>query len=119
MIRWKMFCGTRNEVRGNWRRLHNEELHDIYFSPEILVIHSRRMRWAGHVARTGVRRGAYSVFVERPEERRLLGKGRRRLEDNTKVELKEVRRGVDWIELAQDRDRWRAFVNVEMKLQVL
>jgi hypothetical protein len=77
------------------------------------------MRWAGHVARIGNRRGSYSAFVERPEKRRSLGRGKSRLEDNTKVELKVVRRGVDRIELAQDRDRWPVFVNVEMNLQVL
>ena len=64
------------------------------------------------------RRGSYSAFVERSEERRSLGRGKSRLEDNTKVELKVVRRSVDRIELAQGRDRWRAFVNVEMNLQV-
>ena len=57
-------------------------------------------------------------LVERPEERRSLERGGRRLEDNTKVEIKEVRRGVNWIELAQDRNRWRAFVNVDMNNQV-
>jgi hypothetical protein len=107
-----------DEVRGGWRRLHNEELHDVYFSPDIRVIYSRRMRLAGYVARMGDRRGAYSVFLETPKKRRSLGKGKHRLEDNTKVALKEVRRGVDWFELAQDRDRWRAFVNVETNLQV-
>jgi hypothetical protein len=102
----------------DWRRLHNEEIHDVYISQDIRVIYSRRMRWAGHVSRTGDRRGAYTVLVERPEERRSLGRRKRRLEHNTKAELKELRRGVDWIELAQDRDRCQSFVNVEMNLQV-
>ena len=70
------------------------------------------------MARMGDRRVAYKVLVERSEERISLGTGKRRLEDMTKVELKELRRGVDWIELAQDRNRWWAFVNVEMNLQV-
>jgi hypothetical protein len=78
----------------------------MYFSPDIRVKYSRRMRWAVHMAPMGDRRGAYSVFVKRPEERSSRGRGKRRLEDNTKVALKEVIRGVDWIELAQDRDRW-------------
>jgi hypothetical protein len=100
MMRRKIFWSTRDEVRGERRRLHIEELHDVYISPDIRVIYSRRMRWAGHVEVMGDRRGAYTVSVERPEERRSLGRGKCRLEDNTKVELKEVRRGVDWIKLA-------------------
>ena len=102
----------------DWRRLHNEELNDVYFSPDIRVIYSRRMIWAWYVASMRERRGTFSVFVERPEERRSLGRGELRLEDNTKVKLKEVRRGVNWIEMAQDCDRWRASVNVEMNVQV-
>jgi hypothetical protein len=96
----KIFWSTRDKVRGEWTRLHNEEIHDVYISPDIRVIYSRKMRWAGHVEGMGDRRGAYTVLVERPEERRSLGRRKCRLEDNTKVELKEVRRGVVWIELA-------------------
>ena len=116
MMRRKIFWSTRDKVRVEWRRLHIEELNDVYFSLDIRVIYSRRMIWSWHVSRMGERRGAYSVFVDRPEERRSLGRGERRLEGNTKVKLKEVRRGVNWIELTQDCDRWRAFVNVEMNV---
>jgi len=104
-MRRKIFALTRDEVTGDWRRTHNEKLHDMYFSPDIMSIFSRRMRWAGYVARMGDRRGAYIVLVERPEEQISLGRGKRRLEDNTKVKIKGGRRGVDWIELAQDRNR--------------
>jgi hypothetical protein len=90
-----------------WRKLHKEELHDLYFSPNILrVIKWRRMRWAGHVARMGEERGVYKVLMGKPEGRRPLGRPRRRWEDNIRMDLQEVGcGGVDWIGLAQDRDR--------------
>jgi hypothetical protein len=105
-----------DEVTGGWRKLHNEELRGLYSSPSIIrVIKKRRMRWAGHVARMGEVKGAYSILVGRP-----LGRPRRRWEDNIKVDLKEIGFGdVDWIHLAQDRDRWRALVNMVMSLRVL
>jgi hypothetical protein len=94
-------------VTGGWRELHNEELHGLYSSPSIIrVIKARRMRLAGHVARMGEVRGAYSILVWRPEGRRPLGRPRRRWEDNIKMDLGEIGFGnVDWIHLAQDRDR--------------
>ena len=78
------------------------------------------MKWAGHVARMGERRGAYRVLVGKPEGKRPLGRPRHRWEDNIKMDLQEVEcGGVDWIELAQNRNRWRALVNAVMNLRVL
>jgi hypothetical protein len=86
-----IFGPKRDEVTGEWRRLHNEELNDLYSSPNIIrVIKSRRMRWAGHVARMGEGRGAYRILVGRLEGRRPLGRPRRRWEDNIKMYLQEV-----------------------------
>jgi len=85
----------------------------------VRVIKSRRMRWAGHVARMGARRGVFKVLVGKPEGKRPLGRPRRRWEDNIKMDLQEVGcEGWDWIELAQDRDKWRALVNAVMNLRV-
>jgi hypothetical protein len=96
--------------------LHNEELHDLYSSPTVVrVIKSSRMRWAGHVALMGEGKGVYRVLVGEPELKRPLGRPRRRWEDNIKMALQEVGcGGMEWVELAQDRDRWRAHVNVVM-----
>jgi hypothetical protein len=107
------------KVFGPWRKLHNEELNDLYFSPNIArVIKSRRMRWAVYVAHMGEGRGMYRVLVGKPEGKRPLGRPRHRWEDNIK-DLQEVGCwGMDWIKLAQDRDRWWALVNVVMNLQV-
>ena len=98
----------------------NEELNDLYSSPNIVrVIKSRRMRWAGHVARMGEERGVYRVLVGKPEGRRPLGRPRRRWVDNIRMELQEVGCGyMDWIGLAQDRDRWRTLVSAVMNLRV-
>jgi hypothetical protein len=116
----RIFGPERDEATGDWRRLHNEELDDLYSSPNInRVIKSRRLRWAGHVARMGEKRGACRILVGRPERRRPLGRHRRRWEDNIKMDIREVGcGGMNWIELAQDRDRWRALVNAVMNLRV-
>jgi hypothetical protein len=83
------------------------------------MIKARRMGWVGHVARMGEARDAYNILVGRPEGRRPLGRPRRRLEDNIKMDQEEIVFGdVDWINLAQDRDRWRALVNSVMNLRV-
>jgi hypothetical protein len=97
-----------------------EELHGLYSSLSIIrVIKSRRMRWAGHVARMGKVRNAHSILIGRPEGRRPLGRPRRRWEDNIKMDLREIVFGnVDWIHLTQDRDRWRALENTVMNLRV-
>jgi len=115
-----IFGPKRDEVREEWRKLHNEELNDLYCSPSIVwFIKSGRMRWAWHVARIGERRGIYRVLVGKPEGKRLLGKRRRRWEDNIKMDLQEVGCGcVDWTELAQGSVRWWALVNAVMNLRV-
>jgi len=101
-----------DEVTGEWRKLHNEELNDLYSLPNIVrVVKARQMRSARHVARMGEDSGVHRVLVGKPEGKRPLGRPRRRLEDNSKMDLKEVGGGRgDWIELVQDRDRWRALV---------
>jgi hypothetical protein len=117
----RIFGHKRDEVTGEWRKLHSEERHDLYTSPNIVrVINSRRMIWAGHVARMGEERGVYRVLVGKPEEKRPLGRPRYRWEDNSKAELQEVECGsMGWIELAQDRDRRLALLNVVMNFRVL
>jgi hypothetical protein len=83
------------------------------------MIKSMRMRWTGHVARMGERRNAYRVLVGKPEGKRLLGKPGLRWEDNIKMDLREIGwGGIDWINLDQDRDQWRAPVNTVMNLRV-
>jgi hypothetical protein len=116
----RIFGPKRDEVTGGWRKLNNEELHGLYSSLSIIrVIKARRIRWAGLVVRMGELRVAHSILVGRPEGRRPLGRPRRRWEDNIKMDLTEIGFGdVDWIHLAQDRDRWRALVYTVMSLRV-
>ena len=115
----RIFGPKRDEVTGEWRKLHNEELNVLYSSPNIArVIIPRSMRWAGHVARTEERKGVYRVLVGTPEGKRPLGRPRRRWEDNIKTYLQVGCGGMDWIELTEDRDRWRALVNAVMNLRV-
>ena len=111
----RIFGLKRVEVTGEWRKLHNEEPNDLYSSPNIVrVIKSRRMRWAGHVACMGKRRGVYRVLVGKPEGKRPLGRPRRRWENTIEMDLQEVGYwGMDCIDLAEDRDRWRTLVYVE------
>jgi len=108
------------EVTGEWRKLHKEELNDLYSLPNIVrVVNSRQMRWARHVARMGEDRGVHRVLVGKSEGKRPLGRPRRRWEDNNKMDLQEVGRGRrDWMELAQDRDRWRALVGTVRDFRV-
>jgi len=115
----RIFGPRRDEVTGEWRILHNEELNDLYCSPNIVrVIKWRRMRWAGHVARMGEERVVYRVLVEKPGGKRPLGRSRRRWVDNIRMDLHEVGcEYMDWIGLAQDRDRWRTLVSAVMNLR--
>ncbi|KAJ4431962.1 hypothetical protein ANN_20571 [Periplaneta americana] len=116
----KIFGAKRDEVTGEWRKLHNTELHTLYSSPDIIRnIKSRRLRWAGHVARMGESTNAYRMLVGRSEGKRLLGRPRRRWEDNIKMDLREL--GYDdrdWINLAQNREQWRAYMRAAMNLRV-
>jgi hypothetical protein len=118
VLRW-IFVPKREED-GSWRKLNNDELRSLYSSPNIVtVIKSRTMRWAGHVARMEEGRSVYRVLVGRPEGKRPLGRPRRKWEDYIKMDLREIGiDGVNWIQLAQDKVQWRAFVNTVMKLRV-
>jgi hypothetical protein len=109
-----------DEVMGEWRKLHNEELNELCSLPNLMrVIKSIRMRWAGHIARTGEGRAVDRVLVVIPEGKRPLGRPRCRWEDNIRMDVQEVGCGcVDWIGLAQDRDRWRALVSAVRNLRV-
>jgi hypothetical protein len=112
--------GTKREDDGSWRKLHNDELHSLYSSPNIVrVIKSRRMRWVGHVARIGDGRGVYRTLVGRAEDKRPLGRPRRGWDDNIKMDLREIGiDGANWIQLAQDRVQLWVFVNTVMNLRV-
>jgi hypothetical protein len=116
----KIFGPKRNEVTGEWRKLHNKELRDLYSSPSIIrIMKSRRMRSAWHEERMGKKRNSYRLLVGKPEGKSLPGRPRCGWVDTIRMDLGELGWGdVDWIGLAQDRNRWRAFVNSLMNLQV-
>jgi hypothetical protein len=116
----RIFGPKRDGVTGGWRKLHNEELHNLYSSPSIIsIMKSRRMRWAGHVARMGEKRNVYRLLVRKREGKRPLEGPRCRWIDNIKMDLLEIGLSVvDWIGLAQDRYRWIALVNSVMNLRV-
>jgi hypothetical protein len=116
----RIFEPKRDRVTGGWRKLYNEELHNLYSSPsKIRIIKPRRMRLAGHVARMGEKRNVYRLLVGKPERKRPPGRPRRRWIDKIKMHLLEIGLNVvDWIGLAQDRYRWRAVVNTVMNLRV-
>jgi hypothetical protein len=107
-------------VTGGWRKLDNEELHNLYSSPrKITIINLRNMKCAGNIAHIWEQRHAYRILVGEPEGKRPLGRPRRRWVDNIKMDLKEIGwSGMDWIELDEDRDQWRALVNTVMNLRV-
>jgi len=110
----------RDEVTGEWEKLHNEELSDLYSLPNtVRVVKSRSVRWAGHVVRMGEGRGVHRILVGKPERKRPLGRPRCRWQDNIKTDLQEVGGGCeDWMELAQDRDTWRALMSTVRNLRV-
>jgi hypothetical protein len=114
----RIFGLKRNEVIGGWRKLHNEELHNLDIPPSIIrMIKSRRMKWTGHIARMGAKRNAYRILVGKPDGKRSLKRPRHRWVDNIKIDFREIEwDGMDWIELAQDRDQWRSFVNAVINL---
>jgi hypothetical protein len=115
-----LFGPKRDEVTWEWRKLHNEELSDLYFLPNFVrVVNSRKMACAGHVARMGEGRGVHRVLVGKPEGKRPLARPRRRREDNIKMDLQEVGGGCGVLmDLAQDRERWRALVCTVRNLRV-
>jgi hypothetical protein len=112
--------GSKREEDGSWRKLHNDELHDLYSSPNIVrVVKLRRLRLAGYMARIGEGRGVYRVLIGNSEGKRLLGRPKCRWEDNIKLDLREIGiDGANWIRLAQDRVQWGAFVNIIINLRV-
>jgi hypothetical protein len=111
----RIFGPKRDEVARGWRKLHNEELHNLYPSPSIIrMIKSGRMKWAGHIARMRDKRNAYRILVGRP-----LGRPRRRWVENIKMNRRELELdSMDWIDLAQDKDQWRVLVNTIINLWV-
>jgi hypothetical protein len=115
-----IFGPKRYDVTGGWRKLYNEEFHNLYSSPSIIrMMKSRRMRWAGHVVRKGEKRSTYRILVGKPEEKRPLGRSRRRGVDGIKMNFREIEwADIFWIDLVQDRDQWRALVNRVMSVQI-
>jgi hypothetical protein len=116
----KIFGPKRDGVMVGWRKLHNEELHNLYSSLRLIrIIKSRRMRWVGHVARMGEKRNVYRLLVGKPEGKKPLGRPRRKWIDNIKIDLLEIGLNVvDWIGLAQDRCGCRALVNSVINLRL-
>jgi hypothetical protein len=115
----RIFGPKRDEATGEWRRLHNEELKDLYSSPNIIrAIKSTRMRWVGHLAHMGEKRDAYRILVGIPKGRRPFGRPRRKWDDNIKMDIQEVEWGMNWIDLSQDRDKRQVVVDAVMNLRV-
>ena len=112
--------GPKRDENGEWKRLHNEELHSLYRSPNIVIeIKSRRFRWTVHVARMEEGRNAFKILTGKPTGKRPLGRPRRRWEDNIRMDLEEI--GINagnWVDSAQDRNYWRALENAKLNLRV-
>jgi hypothetical protein len=116
----RTFGPKRDEIRGGWRKLHDEEFHKLYCSPNIIrMIKSKRMRWEWHIARMGTKGNAYRVLVGKPEGKEPLGRPRYMLEDNIKMDLREIGcGGTDGMNVSQDRDQWQALLNKVMNLRI-
>ena len=116
----KIFWAKKGEITGEWRKLHNAELHALNSSPNIIrSLKSRRLRWAGHVACMEQSRNTYRVLVGKPEGKRPLGRPRRRWEDNIRMDLREASCDPgEWIDIAEDRDQWRAYARAVLNLRV-
>jgi hypothetical protein len=116
----RIFGPKGDKEREGWRKLHNEELHDLYSSSSMIrIIKSRRMRWAGHVARMGEKRNVYRLLVGKPEGKSPLGRPRHWTVDNIKMDIVQMGwGGMDWIGLDQDRDTWRVLVAVGINLRI-
>jgi hypothetical protein len=116
----RIFGLKRDEVRGGWRKLHNKELHKLHSSPSIIkMIKSRRIRWTGHIARMGEKRTTYRLVVGKLEGKKPLGRPRRGWVDTTQMNLRDIGQGgLDYIDVAQDRDQWRDLVNTVMNVRV-
>ena len=111
--------GRKRDENGEWRSLHNEELHSLYRSPNrVRVIKSGRLRWAGHVARMEEGSSAFQILTGKPTGKRPLRSPRRRWEDNIRMDLEEIGIAGNWVDLAQDRNYWRALVNAALNLRV-
>jgi hypothetical protein len=119
-VRRKIFGPKRDEIIGQ-SKLHDEELRNLHAALNIIrMIESRKIRWAGHITGMQAKGNAYRILVEYSGERRLLGRPRRRWEDNIKIKLGGIRWGcMDWINVGQGTDQWRVFVNTVMNLRVL
>ena len=117
----RIFGPKKDEVKEEWRKPHNKEFNDLYSSPKnYSYVQIKKNDVGGAIACKGTRRGAYRVLVGKPDGKRQLGRPRHRWENNIKMELQEVGwGGMDWIDLAQDRDKWRALANALMSFQVL
>jgi hypothetical protein len=113
----RIFEPERDEVMGGWRKPYNEELRNLYPSASIIIMIKSRMRWSGHVARNGEKGSAYRGLVGKPQGKKPLRIPRRRCDDDIKMDLREIGRSIiEWIDLAEDRDQWRALVYTVMNL---
>jgi hypothetical protein len=119
-VRRRIFGPKRDEVMGVWRKLHSEELHNLYSSPNIIrTIKSWRMRWAGYAALMEDKRNLCGILVGKPEGTRPIGRPRGRWKNNIKMDLREIGwNGVDWIDLTQDSYQWKTLVNTVMNFRV-